>query len=107
MQRAKILKDITELLTKILPGDASVYVFGSQARGDYSDKSDWDLLILLNGDSPLKIQERGYLSMPIYMLGAELGVEINPVLYTQSEWEKRSLTPFYKNVIKDRVKIWG
>lgn len=107
MQRSKILRNLTNLLARILPGDASAYVFGSQARGDYSEKSDWDLLILLKGDMPLKIEERGALSMPIYMLSAELGVDINPILYTNSEWEKRRLTPFYKNVIKDRVKIWG
>jgi len=94
-------------MARILPGDASAYVFGSQARGDYSDKSDWDLLILLNSGKSLKLEDRGFISMPIYMLGAELGVEINPVLYTNSEWEQRSLTPFYKNVIKDRIKIWG
>lgn len=107
MLRTKTLGKITKLLAKILPRDASAYVFGSQARGDYSDNSDWDILILLNGDVPLKIEERGALSMPIYMLSAELGVAINPLLYTNSEWEKRSLTPFYKNVIKDRIKIWG
>jgi len=107
MQRSKILKNITDLMARILPLDASVYVFGSQARGDYSCKSDWDLLILLNCDAPLKLEERGIISMQIYMLGAELGVEINPILYTNTEWEERSITPFYKNVIKDRVKIWG
>jgi len=107
MRRTKILNSITGLLAKILPRGASAYVFGSQARGDYSENSDWDLLIILNGNTPLGIEDRGDISMPIYMLGAELGVEINPVLYTDSEWRKRSLTPFYKNVIKDRVKIWG
>ncbi len=94
-------------MARILPRGASAYIFGSQARGDYSEHSDWDLLILLKGDTPLKIEERGVISMPIYMLGAELGVEINPVLYTRSEWKKRSVTPFYKNVIKHSIKIWG
>lgn len=107
MQRAKIIRNITDLLTKILPRGASAYVFGSQSRGDYSATSDWDLLILLNDKEPLKIEERGALSMPIYMLSAELGVDINPIFYTNNEWEQRRSTPFYKNVIRDRIKIWG
>lgn len=107
MQQTNILSNITNLLAKILPRDASAYLFGSQARGDSSENSDWDLLILLKGDTPLKFEDRGAISMPIYMLSAELGVDINPILYTNTEWEKRCLTPFYKNVIKDRIKIWG
>ena len=107
MQRTKILKDIKALLAKILPREATAYIFGSQARGDYSEYSDWDLLILLNEDRPLGIETRGSISMPLYMLGAEIGIVINPILYTNAEWEKRKFTPFYKNVVKDRVKIWG
>lgn len=90
-----------------MPGGASAYIFGSQARGDFSAKSDWDLLILFDGEVPLKMEDRGSISMSLYMLGAELGVEINPLLYTNGEWKKRSFTPFYKNVNNDRVKIWG
>lgn len=107
MQNTGVLNNITNLLAKILPSGASAYLFGSQARGDNSNDSDWDLLILLNGDEPLKIEERGALAMPIYMLSADLGIEINPVFYSNGEWEQRSKTLFYKNVIKNRIKIWG
>lgn len=107
MQRSRILKNIVSVLAKVLPGGSSAYIFGSQARGDYSDKSDWDFLILLKGNDSLNLSDRGNYSLPIYMLGAELGVDINPVFYTDKEWERRSMTPFYKNVIRDRIKIWG
>lgn len=107
MPRTTILKNIINLLSKILPSGASAYIFGSQARGDYSERSDWDILILISGDMPLTLADRGNLSMPFYMLAAELGIEINPVLYSYGEWEKRKFTPFYKNVINDQVKIWG
>lgn len=90
-----------------MPAGASAYVFGSQARGDNTNDSDWDLLILLRGDGILNIEDRGALSMSLYLLGAEMGVEINPVLYTHTEWQQRRFTAFYKNVINDRIKIWG
>lgn len=102
-----VLNKIRDLLAKILPKDASVFLFGSQARGDNSQHSDWDLLILLNHMGRLSMHDRGALTMPFYMLGAELGVEINPVLYTNGEWQKRNFTQFYKNINKDAIKIWG
>lgn len=107
MDRENILKRIRLLLANILPKGATAFIFGSQARGDYSQNSDWDLLILLNQNTNLDPKSKGTLALPIYMLGAELDIDINPVLYTNSEWEKRNFTPFYKNVITDRVKIWG
>lgn len=107
MQADNIIQRLKGILSKTLPKDASAYIFGSRARGDNSVDSDWDLLILVKGEKPMGIAERGALSMPIYMLGAELNVEINPMLYTTNEWDKRSMTPFYKNVTNDRIKIWG
>ncbi len=107
MKREDIIRNIKDLLEKIMPKDASVFIFGSQARGTYSHQSDWDLLILLNREGRLDINDRGNLSMPFYMLGAELGIEINPVLYTDSEWQERNFTPFYKNVTNEKIKIWG
>ena len=107
MNRDKIIEQIRSHSASTLPKGASVFLFGSQARGDYSEKSDWDLLILINKDGILGITDRGQYTFPIYKLGAEIGIDINPVIYTTSEWEERSFTPFYKNVIKDRIRIWG
>ncbi len=42
----KIIGKIAEL-TKAKYPDAEVYLYGSQARGDNSYLSDWDLLILI------------------------------------------------------------
>lgn len=107
MNRNKIIEHIRNTSAKFLPKGASVFLFGSQARGDYSENSDWDLLILLNKKGSLGILDRGQYTFPIYELGAEMGIEINPVIYTEAEWAKRSFTPFYKNVINDRIRIWG
>ncbi len=42
MDRNRILKSIKDLLAHTMPQGASVFLFGSQARGDYSSDSDWD-----------------------------------------------------------------
>ena len=35
-------------MREVLPGDAQLLFFGSRARGDNRNDSDWDILILLN-----------------------------------------------------------
>lgn len=107
MKRELVIRYIHDLLTQIMPKGASVFLFGSQARGDYSEHSDWDILILLNQAESVNIMQRGNYTFPIYQLAAEIGVEINPVIYTESDWQLRKFTPFYKNVINDSIKIWG
>lgn len=107
MKQERVITNIREYAARVLPSGANIILFGSQARGDSNDRSDWDLLILLDHKGSVDIAERGEYIMPIYMLGAELGIDINPVIYTQSDWHKRSFTPFYKNVIRDGICIWG
>jgi len=38
-------------------------------------------------------------------LGWSLGVDINPVAYTFDEWQQRSITPFYKNIMREGVAL--
>jgi len=87
-----------------LPAQYRIYLYGSRARGDYSDDSDWDLLVIV--DKP-KIEQVDYdrISYPLTALGWDLGEMIIPVLYTQKEWNDNFFTPFYKNVEHDRILI--
>ena len=80
-------------------------LFGSQARGDADNSSDWDILILLDKER-IKNADFDAVAYPIVELGWRLGIEINPLLYTYKDWEKRSFTPFYKNVQKDKIELW-
>jgi len=43
----QIFKEIQTLKRRILPNEKMI-LFGSQARGDAREDSDWDLLVLLN-----------------------------------------------------------
>lgn len=97
---------IRECLAKNMPPHAKAVLFGSQARGTATAHSDWDILVVLDKDTLLP-SDYDAVTYPLTELGWELGEEINPVMYSAKEWQKYSITPFYKNVEKEGIKLWG
>ena len=99
-----ILSQIKQLGRKILPEDSRLLLYGSRARGDYHEDSDWDLLILLDDDyfGEDVFGDYGY---PFVELGWEYGAYFSPKIYTYSEWAKRKGTPFFENINKEGVSL--
>lgn len=105
VERYSIISAIRNVAKDSMPQGGRMLLFGSQARGDANDSSDWDILILLDKDK-IKNADFDAVAYPIVELGWRLGIEINPILYTYADWERRSFTPFYKNVQKDKIELW-
>ncbi len=105
MNNKEMLTQIQQKVEQVMPPDARVLLFGSQARGDQHEHSDWDILILLN---QVKIRDDDFdmFVYPLVELGWKNGEMINPLIYTYSDWEKRNITPFYHNVEKEGVSLW-
>lgn len=97
-----ILSSIRSLGAKVLPDGARLILFGSQARNDAHEESDWDLLILLN-EWQLQSDTFGTYAYPFVELGWEYGTYFSPKIYTYTEWTKRKGTPFYDNVNREGV----
>ncbi len=100
----QIFKEIQALKQKILPNE-KVILFGSQARGDAHADSDWDLLVLLNKNKRNFMEDYNKYAYPFTEIGWNYGVAINPVLYTQKQWEQGKIFPFYKNVMREGIEI--
>jgi predicted nucleotidyltransferase len=100
----QILEQIRQLKRQIMP-DEKIMLFGSQARGDAHVDSDWDLLLILNKKGKDRWADFDKYAYPFTEIGWEYGVAINPLLYTQEEWEQGKIFPFYKNVMSEGILI--
>ena len=100
----QILENIKRVLAVSLPHGGTALLYGSQARGDARQDSDWDILIVLDKDK-LVPDDYDSVTYPLTKLGWEIGAEINPIMYTKKEWEDSRVTPFYHNVIEDAIAL--
>ena len=99
-EEKKIIRMIQETGRKVVPPGGQVWLYGSHARGDAHEGSDWDILILL--DKPKITLDDYAVGYPFREAGWEMGEEINPQIYSKEEWSQYSFTPFYKNVGHDK-----
>jgi len=88
---------------KAIDSQADVILFGSRARGDAREDSDWDFLVLLK--NPLSSKEEDLIRNTIYRIELEVDEIITPVIEDKPHWEMLAVTPFYKNVQRDGIHI--
>lgn len=100
----QILASIQATIKQVMPVNAKVILFGSQARGDANEDSDWDLLVLLDKDKLDESDHDNYV-YPLFELGWRINAQIHPILYATKEWSKRKISPFYKNVTAEGVAL--
>lgn len=85
--------------------ESRVILYGSYARGDYSEDSDIDLLILVkkNSLSPL---EKTLIKYPLYDIEFETGKIISPLVLTENEWNTtHQITQFFENVTREGIAL--
>lgn len=104
MEQEQVIEQIRQLGEKILPEGASLWLYGSRARGDARPDSDYDLLILLEKER-ITGEDHDRYGFPLREAGWEIWTEINPHIYTKKDWQSWSYSPFYKNVEHDKIVI--
>ena len=98
------LSELRNIASVAIPKGGQAILYGSRARGDARNESDWDILILLDKDRLVQT-DFDKVSYPFVLLGCDLGEEINPIMYTKKEWEGYRNTPFYENVSREGINL--
>lgn len=99
LSNVSVLYPVAKELAKVL--ECEVYLFGSAARGEDTEKSDIDLLII--GD---KVPQNAVMAI-ITPLEKDWGIKITFQIFTRLEWAQtaRKDKAFYERVEKDRIKL--
>lgn len=99
-----LLNQCKQIVLEILP-DAEIILYGSRARGDSSEDSDFDLLILVN--EPVHWKTERLLGDRLYNLELETGKLLSLQLITREKWNSPMFQamPFRRNVEREGVSI--
>jgi predicted nucleotidyltransferase len=98
----QIFDEIQTLKRQILPNERLI-LFGSQARGDARPDSDWDLLLLLkNSMNKEEYEDKTY---EFVKMGWNYGTYFSIKIFTEYDWKKGKIFPFYQNVMRDGIEI--
>lgn len=102
MTDAEFLQRVKRSVHEIDP-HAEVWLFGSRARGDAHEDSDWDFLILTN--EPVDRVFKRRLRDHLYDIGFESGRVIGTVIQNKTVWEDLAVTDLYQNVREDGIAV--
>jgi len=84
---------------------AEAFLFGSRARGDYRENSDWDILILIDSNKVTNEIEDNFRD-GLYNIELESGQIISTFIYSKDYWKSTLVySPLYKNVIMEGIKL--
>ena len=81
-----------------------VWLFGSRARGDFTASSDYDIIVIADGDqheiSDIAVDNS-------YKILCDYSELIGPLTYSPQEWAKRKRTSLGRNVEHEGVLLYG
>lgn len=99
-----LINKVKDVVLQIDP-DASIILYGSRARGNYSPESDWDFLILLNRN--INDQIKTELRHKLYEIEWETGEVISSIIHKHTEWVNphNKITPFYNDVNNEGISL--
>jgi predicted nucleotidyltransferase len=98
---------LTDCRTAIqeVASDATVILYGSRARGDAQEDSDYDLLVLVDREPDMELER----SIVARLLPLELSSDkiLTVLVYNRSQWDSRlyRAMPFHKNVTREGLEI--
>jgi len=100
----ELLQRCKKAIRQAVP-DADVVLYGSRARGDAGEYSDYDILIIVNG--PVDMALKKTILDNVYPLELESGAVMTLITYSKQQWDSplyRAM-PLHKNVDREGVLL--
>lgn len=102
-EKQEILLQIKKSVKEIEPR-SEIILFGSRARGEEREDSDWDLLILVPYSADLKEEQR--FRHKLFDLELRYGQAISTIVKSKNEWDaKYQITPLYQNIQEEGISL--
>lgn len=99
-----IISRVKQMAAEKYP-EAEIRLFGSRARGDANDDSDWDFLILLPEEKISFSRERKIMD-DFYEIELATGQLLSAFIRPKFVWESRyPITPLFQNVEKEGIRL--
>ena len=85
--------------------DADVILYGSRARDDAHEDSDYDILVIVDGPVDMALEEK--ILSNVYPLEVETGAVLTLIVYSREQWDSAlyRAMPFHKNVDREGVLL--
>ncbi len=108
MKTEKALKVIRDEIEKEGMKVLKIILFGSRARGDFREDSDWDLLVVIDKDLPLS-HKREILGNIYKMLAEVEGESYEVIITSQRKYEelKNFVGTLMYDAEREGVLLWS
>ncbi|MCM1143338.1 MAG: nucleotidyltransferase domain-containing protein [Blautia sp.] len=105
----QVLKEVRNA-AKQLYGDKldKIILYGSYARGDNTEESDIDIMIVLDGDAADIKKLRGLTAEMASDISLEQEVFLSILLRDRKHFEENlDFLPFYQNIVREGITVYG
>lgn len=97
-----ILNEIKAAIRSVDAG-AEVILFGSRARGDFNEESDWDILIL--SDKADKERREGIFRKALLETEMKYSICIGLLVRSREKWDELEVTDIHQNIDEEGIVI--
>lgn len=101
-KRDYILSSVKQRISRIDPG-IKIILFGSRARNEAKNDSDWDFLILTKHALTIELKNR--ILDELFETELETDEVLTGIIQNEKVWSEYSETPIYKHILTDGIAI--
>jgi uncharacterized protein len=100
-----VLLDKVKNAVKQIEPSAEIILYGSRAREDFREYSDWDFLVLVDG--PVDTARTDRIRHILFEIELDSNQVLSSIVRSREEWNspKYSVVPLHRNVEREGIRI--